>query len=278
MNGDERRAGPASAGVPLLERLDRGVLTLTLNRPDRLNALSPELYDALVAALDRAAVDHDVGALVLTGAGRAFCAGGDVRRMADGGADALSFEQRVERLRRRTRLVELLHNMDKPSIGMLRGAAVGAGLSIALACDLRYGDDSVRMRTGFLQIASSGDFGGHWLLPRIVGPAKARELYLTSPLLDATRCRELGLLNRLCAPAELEPAVMEVARGWAEGPRTALVYLKRNLEIGTRGTLAEVLDAESWRHVRCTDTADHREAVRAYVEKRPPRFGTEVPS
>ncbi|WP_295856200.1 enoyl-CoA hydratase-related protein [uncultured Xylophilus sp.] len=261
---------------PVLHDLQDGVLVLTLNRPDRHNALSPAMYDDLLAVLESVATDPAVGAVVLTGAGGAFCAGGDVQRMdRAAAATPLNFEQKVARLRHRTRIVELLHTMDKPTIAMVRGAAVGAGLSLALACDLRYGDATVRMRTGFLQIASAGDFGGHYFLPRIVGPARARRLYLTSPMLDAPACADLGLLDLLCDDAsQLEAETLAVARAWADGPRTALAYLKRNLLQGEGpAPLADVLAAEAWRHVRCTETDDHREAVRAYAERRPARFG-----
>lgn len=256
----------------LLKSNDGGVLVLTLNRPERRNAMSPELYEQLRAALEEAAVDAGVGAVVLTGAGGAFSAGGDVARMAGATAESLSFEQRVARLRRRAGISELLHRMDKPTIAMIRGPAVGAGLSMALACDLRFGDTTARLKTGFLQVAVPGDFGGHYFLPRIVGMAKARELYLGSPMLEAAEAHSLGLLNRLLEPDALEDTVMTLARQWADGPRTAIAHMKRNLNKALHAPLGEMLDAECWRHVRCTETADHREATAAYVEKRAPRF------
>ena len=256
----------------LLEERRDGVLLLTLNRPERRNALSPELYELLHQALQQASSDADIGAVVLTGAGGAFCAGGDVARMAGAGAETLSFEDRVARLRRRMGICEMLHRMPKPTIAMLRGPAVGAGLSLALACDLRYGDSTARMKTGFLQVAVSGDFGGHYFLPRIVGMAKARELYLSSPMVEAQEALSLGLLNRLTESGELEAAVMTQARQWADGPRGAIAHIKSNLNPGLHATLPERLDAEAWRHVRCTETADHREATAAFIEKRPARF------
>ncbi|MCD0501454.1 enoyl-CoA hydratase [Bordetella petrii] len=261
--------------IPLLSRLDDGVLVLTLNRPERRNALTPELYEQLLEALQDAAVAAEVGAVVLTGAGQAFCAGGDVTRMASR-AEPLDFEYRVARLRRRARICELLHTMPKPTLAMMRGPAVGAGLSLALACDMRLGDASVRMRTGFLQVGLPGDYGGHYFLPRLVGMAKARELYLTSPMLDADSAQRLGLLNQVHASERLEPAAMELAAGWARGPRTALAYLKQNLNQGLQDTLGGVLDGEAWRHVRCTETEDHKEAARAFTEKRTPRFGRHI--
>jgi 2-(1,2-epoxy-1,2-dihydrophenyl)acetyl-CoA isomerase len=248
---------------------------LTLDRPERRNALSLALYEALLAALQAAAGDADVGAVVLTGAGQAFCAGGDVARMA-GVAEAppVSFEEKMRGLRRRAGISELLHTMPKPTIAMVRGAAVGAGLSLALACDLRYADTTARLRTGFVNVGLSGDFGGHYFLPRLVGMAKARELYLTSPMLDASAAQSLGLLNAVFEPDALESAVMEVAGRLADGPRTAIAHIKGNLNDAPHLALGEMLDRECWRHVRCAQTADHREATRAFVEKRPPRFGS----
>jgi 2-(1,2-epoxy-1,2-dihydrophenyl)acetyl-CoA isomerase len=257
--------------LPLLSRCADGVLVLTLNRPERRNALSPELYELLLQALEEGSARDDVGAIVLTGAGGAFCAGGDVARMA-GDSQPPSFEARVARLRRRARISELLHTSPKPTLAMMRGPAVGAGLSLALACDMRLGDESARLRTGFLQVGVAGDFGGHYFLPRLVGMARARELYLTSRMIEAGEALAMGLLNQLHPAAGLEDAAMAIAAGWANGPRTAIAYMKQNLNQGLDGTLAEVLDGETWRHARCVETADHKEAALAYMEKRPPRY------
>jgi len=253
-----------------------GVLTLTLNRPERRNALSPQLYENLREQLSLAAADDAIGAVVLTGAGGAFCAGGDVARMADASAaETLSFEARANRLRRRAEICELLHEMPKLTLAMIRGAAVGAGLSIALACDMRIGDDTARLKTGFIDVGVPGDFGGHYFLPRIVGAARARELYLCSPLLDAGQAAALGLLNQKVAAEQLEAVVMAIARHCASHSRTAVGYMKRNLNDALGATLGEVLDAEAWRHVRCTETPEHRDAVRARAARRRTATGAE---
>ncbi|WP_256977743.1 enoyl-CoA hydratase-related protein [Bordetella genomosp. 10] len=280
--------GDAAASQELLQRQEGRLLVLTLNRPARRNALSPGLYAALLRALGAAAADDDVGAVVLTGAGGAFCAGGDVSRMAasagggdqgsSAGAPALSFEQKMAALRRRTGICELLHTMPKPTIAMLRGPAVGAGLSLALACDLRYADTTARLRTGFVDVGLPGDFGGHYFLPRLVGMAKARELYFTSPMLDASAALALGLVNAVSEPDALESTVMGVARRLADGPRVAIAHMKANLNDAAGLSLPEMLDRECWRHVRCTQTADHREAAAAFVEKRAPVFGQPDPA
>jgi 2-(1,2-epoxy-1,2-dihydrophenyl)acetyl-CoA isomerase len=258
----------------LLTTIEEGVLVLTINRPERRNALSPEIYIALHHALNDAIDNPAVGAIVLTGAGTAFSAGGDVARMAGATEEPLSFEQKIARLRTRTRISELLHTMDKPTIAMIRGPAVGAGLSLAMACDMRFADTSARLGTAFLNVGLSGDFGGHYFLPKLVGMAKARELYFTTPILDAAASLQIGLLNQVVEPEALEPLVLSIARKLANGPRTAIAYMKQNLNQALDATLPEMLDSESWRHIRCTETADHKEATQAYVEKRAPRFNS----
>lgn len=257
----------------LIARLEARVLWLTLNRPDRRNALSPTLYEALLDALASAGRDPGVGAVVLSGAGPAFCAGGDVTRMnRQAETPTLSCAERIAAMRARTRIVEHLHGMPKPTIAMIRGAAVGAGLSLALACDLRYGDDSARLRTGFANVGVPGDFGGHYFLPRIVGPAKARELYLRSPLLSASEALGLGLLNGVFSVQQLAPEVADIAGDLARGPQPAIGHIKANLNDAPALSLADVLDRECARHVECVDSPDHKEAVRAFMEKRPPVF------
>lgn len=256
----------------LLAESAHGVLTLTLNRPTRRNALSVVLYDALLVELEKAAQDASVGAVVLTGAGAAFCAGGDVARMASAPKTPISFEERVAALRRRTRISELLHSMSKPTIAMMRGPAVGAGLSLALACDMRIADTSIRLSTGFVKMGLPGDFGGHYFLPRIVGMAKARELYLMSSTIDAGEALRIGLVNKVLEPGDLLPGVQKIAEAMASGPRTALAYIKDNLNQAPSLTLAQTLDAEAMRHARCVETSDYREAVAAFAEKRQPRF------
>lgn len=257
----------------LIARTEGGVLWLTLNRPERRNALSPTLYEALLGALEQAGLSSAIGAVVLTGAGPAFCAGGDVARMnRQVNAPSPSPAERIAAMRARTRIVEYLHDMPQPTIAMIRGAAVGAGMSLALACDLRYGDPSARLRTGFAGVGVPGDFGGHYFLPRIVGPAKARELFLLSPMLPAAQAAAMGLLNDVFDADLLEAKVGAIARALAEGPQPAMGCIKANLNDGLRLPLSEMLDAECARHVACVDSPDHKEAVRAFGEKRPPVF------
>ena len=257
----------------LLTAFADGVLTITLNRPERRNALSPSMHDLFIKALSEAAADSDVGAVILTGSGGAFCAGGDVARMAGSGADTTTFEQKAANLRSRNQVTELLHEMPKPTLAMISGAAAGAGLSLAMACDMRIADTNSKFTTAFIKVGLPGDFGGHYFLPRLVGAAKARELYLTSPILTGQEALAIGLINQLVEPGELLPVVTALAQKFADGPRTAIGHMKANLNFALAASLSDMLDHEAMRHVRCTDTADHKEATQAYVEKRAPRFG-----
>jgi 2-(1,2-epoxy-1,2-dihydrophenyl)acetyl-CoA isomerase len=155
---------------------------------------------------------------------------------------------------------------------MLRGAVAGAGLSLALACDLRIASETLRLTTAFAKVALSGDFGGSYFLTKLVGPAKARELYFTSPLLGAAEAQALGLVNRVVGDGALEAETQTLAQALAWGPRVTLGYMKQTLNLAERASLAEVMDAEALRHTRCGETEDHREAAAAFVEKRTPRF------
>jgi 2-(1,2-epoxy-1,2-dihydrophenyl)acetyl-CoA isomerase len=257
----------------LLELVKDGVAVLTLNRPDRLNAMSRAMLDALLEALPRLAADPEVGVVVLTGAGRGFCAGGDVKAMAEGNErGGQTMEERAHALRARMEASRWLHEMPKPTIAMMRGPAAGAGLSLAMACDLRVASDTARLGTAFARVGYSGDFGGSYFLTQLVGTAKARELYFTADLLDAPQALALGLLNRVVPDARLEEETMALAARLARGPRVAYRYMKRNMNAAEHASLEEMLDLEAWHHSRTAMTEDHREAARAFVEKREPQF------
>jgi len=260
-------------GPELLEELKDKVAVLTLNRPDRLNAMSPPMLDALLEALPRLAADPEVGVVVLTGAGRGFCAGGDVKAMAEGRESiGTTLEEKAQGLRSRMEVSRWLHEMPKPTIAMVRGAAAGAGLSLALACDLRVASDSARFATAFARVGYSGDFGGSWFLTQLVGTAKARELYFTADIMDAQQALALGIVNRVVPDVRLEDETMALAARLARGPRIAYRYMKRNFNAAESGTLKDLLDLEAWHHTRCGMTEDHREAAKAFVEKREPVF------
>ena len=254
----------------LVEERADGIAWLILNRPERLNALSPAMQSALGEALSRLGNDRDVGAIVITGAGRGFCAGGDVKTMEER-ADQ-GFEERVEALRRMHQLPLMLRAIPKIVIAMVNGPAVGAGLGLALACDLRIAGRSARFGTGFAGVAYSGDFGGSWSLTRLVGTAKARELYFLGDILDSDATLALGLVSRIVDDAVLRDETLALARRIAQGPRIAYGYMKKNLFAAETEPLAAVLEMEAVHQARTAMTEDHLEAARAFVEKRRPVF------
>jgi 2-(1,2-epoxy-1,2-dihydrophenyl)acetyl-CoA isomerase len=255
----------------LIETIEDGVATLTFNRPERLNALSTPIMEGLLQGLPRLAGDPAVKVVVLTGAGRAFCAGGDVKSMAEGG-EQRSAAEATARLRSRMEVSRILHELPKPTIAMVNGPAAGAGLAFALACDLRIAGVSARLVTAFVRVGFSGDFGGSYFLTRLVGTARARELYFTGRPVDADEALSLGLVNRVVPDEELRDATMELARSLAQGPAIALSLMKRNMNYAESGGLSELLDMEAAHQVQSGRTEDHREAARAFVEKRPPVF------
>ncbi len=259
----------------LLESIEGGIATLTMNRPEARNALTREMMDALSAALPRLAVDPAVRLVVLTGSGNAFCAGGDVKSFAKNAAGApaaMSFDTKVTDLRARMEVARWLHEMPKPTLAVIPGAAAGAGLSLALACDLRIAADDAKLTTAFSKIGLSGDFGGSWFLNHLVGAAKARELYFSAGLISGAEAERIGLVNRAVPAAQLAGAARAWAVELAALPTVAVGYMKRNLNTGLRGSLADVLDAEATHMIRTFETEDHKGAAVAFVEKRPPRF------
>jgi 2-(1,2-epoxy-1,2-dihydrophenyl)acetyl-CoA isomerase len=255
----------------VLQSLDSGLLTITMNRPERRNALNPDMTQGLVAAARRGAEDPDVRAVLLKGAGGTFCVGGDVKSMAEGRAP-VSFEGRQVQLRRGMEVSRILHEMAKPVVAQLDGAAAGAGLSIALACDFRVASTSVKITTAFAKVGLSGDYGGTYFLTQMLGSAKARELYLLSPVLTAQEALALGMVTRVVPDAEVEAAARDLAMSLAQGPTITLGYIKRNINNAERLPLETCFDAEAFHHSRAGETADHKEAAKAFVEKRKPEF------
>jgi 2-(1,2-epoxy-1,2-dihydrophenyl)acetyl-CoA isomerase len=264
----------------LLETVEDGVATLTMNRPEARNALSGEMGAALSEAVARLAADTKVRVVVLTGAGGAFCAGGDVkgfaadtsRGAAVGQGTGPSVEQRVSGLRRGMEVVKLLHEMPKPTLAVIPGPAAGAGLSLALACDLRIAADHAKLTTAFSKVGLAGDYGGTYFLSHLVGAAKARELYFTADVITGAEALRLGIVNK-SVPAEDLPAVAaDYARYLAGLPTVAIGYMKRNLNVADHATLSEVLDLEAQNMVRTMMTEDHKAASAAFVEKRAPVF------
>ncbi len=255
-------------------RLSEGVATLTLNRPEARNALSDRLTPALRRAFRQLGDDPAVGALVITGAGGAFCAGGDVKGMGSNRGDAMSPEEAVRDLQERQRsLTGALLGLRFPTIAALPGPAAGAGLALALACDIRIMAASAFVSTAYARIGLSGDYGINWLLTRLVGTARARQLMFTAERVDADSCARLGLVNEVVADDELQAAAAALALRLAQGPRQALAHIKENLDRALTDDFQSSLDHEAELMVRSARTEDHREAVRAFIEKRAPKFG-----
>jgi 2-(1,2-epoxy-1,2-dihydrophenyl)acetyl-CoA isomerase len=270
-------AGEIDTGTTdLLASLDDGVLTLTLNRPEARNAMSGAMTTALGQQLASAELDGAVKCIVLTGAGKGFCAGGDVKGMAargDGTIGDNTIDAAIHRQRVNQRATAgKLFTMPKPTIAALPGAAAGAGLSLALACDLRIMASTAILTTAFARVGFSGDYGGTYFLTQLVGSAKAREMYFLSDRVSAQEALQLGLTNWMCEPDELADKTREIALRLASGPTVAYRYMKENLNRAMTGDMNDCLDLEATHHVHCGQTEDHREATKAFVAKREPVF------
>ena len=261
----------------LLANLDEGVLTLTLNRPQARNAMSGEMTSALQKMLADAELNPAVRCIVLTGAGKGFCAGGDVKGMAargDGTVGDNTIDGAIHRQRLNQRATAgKLYKMPKPTLAALPGAAAGAGLSLALACDLRIMASNAIMTTAFARVGFSGDYGGTFFMSQLVGTAKARELYFLSDRVSAEQAVELGLTNWVCEPDVLAERSREIALRLANGPTVAYRYMKENFNRAlSSGDVDDCMDLEATHHVHCGQTEDHRAAVKAFVEKQEPVF------
>lgn len=244
------------------------VAIVTLNRPDRMNAVYHGLMLELAALLGELEADESVGAIVLTGAGKAFCAGGDTQVMVKFGA--MPFESRVAMLRQMTRVPAMIRSMPKVVIAAVNGAAVGAGLTLAAACDMRVAVPGARFATGFGKVGLSGDMGGSHTLPRLVGPMLARDLYFSGRMVEADEALRIGLVNEVAD--DCLAAAVRRAEDIANGPRIAYGYMKRNLLAAETEPFERLLDIEVIHQQRCAETEDHAEAKRARAEKRDPVF------
>jgi 2-(1,2-epoxy-1,2-dihydrophenyl)acetyl-CoA isomerase len=278
MNGGALMQQKIETGTDdLLASLQGGVLTLTLNRPEARNAMSGEMTAALAAQLADAELNPQVRCIILTGAGKGFCAGGDVKGMAsdgDGSAGDNTIDHAIHRQRSNQRgTAGRLYSMPKPTIAALPGAAAGAGLSLALACDMRIMARNAIMTTAFARVGFSGDYGGTYFMSQLVGTAKARQLYYLSERVSAEEALQLGLTNWVCEAEELEEKSQEIAAKLAAGPSVAYRYMKENFARAiSSGDLDDCLDLEATHHVHCGQTQDHKNATKAFVEKREPVF------
>ncbi len=262
----------------LLETVDNGIATLTMNRPEARNAMSGDMISAFLEALPRLGADSNVRCVVLTGAGGAFCAGGDVKGFASnssGNSAPPTLEQRAQALRPGFEVARMLHELPKPTLAAIPGAAAGAGLSLALACDLRIALDSAKMTTAFAKVGLSGDYGMSYFLPLLVGQSKARELLFTAPLITGAEALDLGLVNRIATSDDFEGAVHACASELSQSATVAIGYMKKNLNSAATSTLGELLDREAAHMARCFTTLDHKLAVQAFVAKETPVFSGE---
>ena len=256
----------------LLYELKDRIATLTLNRPERLNALGGTLREDLHAAVTHAASDPNVGVLVITGAGRGFCSGGDVKSMSerDQAGQASSTDERLAPLR--DRCILAMRDCPKPIIAAINGAAAGAGMNLALACDMRIASTAAKFSQAFVKRGLAPDWGGSYFLPRVVGVAKACELIFTGESLDAAEALRLGIVNAVVAPEELMNAAYNLARKIASAPPVAIALSKRAIHHNQEVDLRSALEFETFAQGVCKDTEDHKEGVKAFIEKRAPVF------
>jgi 2-(1,2-epoxy-1,2-dihydrophenyl)acetyl-CoA isomerase len=261
----------------LLAKLRDGVFTITLNRPEARNAMTRDMIEALQIQLADAELNPAVRCIVLTGSGKGFCAGGDVKGMAASG-DGTIGENTIDVAIHRQRVNQRetagkLYKMPKPTIATLPGAAAGAGLSLALACDLRIMATQAIMTTAFARVGFSGDYGGTYFLTQLVGAAKAREMYFLSDRINAQEALDLGLTNWVCDAVELEAKTLAIATRLAAGPAVAYRYMKENLNRAIAGgDVDDCLDLEATHHIHCGQTDDHSNAAQAFVDKKEPTF------
>jgi 2-(1,2-epoxy-1,2-dihydrophenyl)acetyl-CoA isomerase len=254
----------------VLYEAGEGIATITLNRPDRLNSMNTELLDGTLEALERAAGSSEVRVVILTGAGRAFCAGADLNAkniLGDG-----DFQSRVRKLRTYVRIVQLLREMPKPTIAAVNGAAAGAGAALAFAADLRYAAASAKFVTAYVNVGLSGDLGGTWTLPKIVGATRAREMYLLNEPVSAEEAERIGLVSKVFPNEEFRKKVRVIAEKLASSAPTAVRFIKQNLNEADELSFSEALDRDGERHLRAGASDDAKEARAAFLEKRKPKF------
>ncbi|QQD17315.1 enoyl-CoA hydratase [Spongiibacter nanhainus] len=273
----------------VLQHLEDGVLTLTLNRPDKLNALNPPMMRQLTEAMSDAANNREARVVVITGAGKAFCAGGDIAGKPEKKGElspeeeAAAAERRAKRppdtivnrvkwLRDNMETSRILYDMPKPTIAMIRGATVSVGMALAGACDFRVASNKAIFITSFIKAGLSGDYGASFFLTRLLGSAKARELMYLSDKVGADEALRIGLINQLVDDSELESATMTLAQRLAKAPPITLELMKRNMNAAVDASLSEQLDREASHMVMSSMTEDHKEAIRAFAEKREPVF------
>jgi 2-(1,2-epoxy-1,2-dihydrophenyl)acetyl-CoA isomerase len=250
---------------------DNGITTITLNRPEKLNALAGHMRRDLAEALEAAGSDRTVHVVVITGVGRAFCSGGDVAAMADliERQDADEFSRLLGSARR---VVTAIRHMTKPVIASINGPAIGAGFNLALACDLSIASSNATFSQSFAKVGLHPDWGGTYFLPRLVTPNKACEMFFLGDSITAEEAQRLGLINFVVAPSELETETRKLAERLREAPAIAIGAAKQAVYMSHSAELEEMLRYETEAQMRCFDSDDGAEGVRAFLEKRPPKF------
>lgn len=261
----------APAGPVILEAKHEGIATLVMNRPDRLNALNTELAIAVNEALGRLAQDSSVNVVVLTGAGRAFCAGGDLAALGKS-RQAGTIHEVEPLLRAGMQMVLKMRTMPQPVIAAVNGVAAGAGMNIALAADIRIAAEEATFGQTFAKVGLFPDYGGTFFLPELVGAAKASELFYTGDLIDAKAALQIGLVNQVVPAAQLEETVKTLALKISRGPALAIRAAKRTLFASQEKELALALENEVREQMRCFLSEDCNEGIRSFFEKRPPKF------
>lgn len=258
---------------PILLDIRDQVATITLNRPEKMNALAGTMRGDLLQAIESVAADLEVRVLVITGAGKAFCAGGDIDYMAELKRQDAPFQKIGALMDCGRRVVTALQNLGRPVIAAVNGPAAGAGLNLALACDLRIASDAASFGATFSRIGLHPDWGGTWFLPRLVGPSRALKMIWTGEIVGAAEAHRIGLVDEVVPAAELGAAVAALAGRLAQAPPVAVEYAKRAIAMSDRAGLLEMIGFEMEAQEACWESRDSAEGINAFIEKRTPRFG-----
>ena len=262
---------PLPENPAVLEKREANIATVLLNRPERMNALNKDVAVGLNEALGRLETDQDIDVVVLAGAGRAFCAGGDLSVIGKGRQNN-DLTELEPILRAGMRAVLRIRTMRQPVIAAVHGAAAGAGMNIALAADIRIASEDAMFGQNFAKVGLYPDYGGTFFLPQLVGPAKAAELFYTGEMINAAEALRLGLVNRVVPLAQLESEVRALAQKIAKGPTVAIRAVKRSLFGDEKEQLTKKLEQEVEQQMKCFASEDCAEGIRAFFEKRPPKF------
>lgn len=257
----------------VLTSVDDGIATVTLNRPEKLNALSDDVKEGIIDALDAFEGRDDVRCLVIEGAGRSFCAGGDVSSQSDRLEDAPPANERSERIVRDCENIPIrIYDYEVPTVAKVDGHCVGAGMGLAFACDVHLASSEAKFGLVFRNVGLTLDFASSYLVPRLVGANTAKELALTGEIISAERAEAIGLVNHVYPQAEFEERVSEFLEPIANGPTVANYYSTRNIDRGLESTIQEAVEREASSQVLALDTSDHEEGVRSFSEGRDPEF------